>query len=51
MWEPQPLTTLRASKACMGENFTFYLFTAKILLSKELPISDTQYSNIVISNK
>jgi hypothetical protein len=25
MWEPQPLTTLRASKACRGENFTFYL--------------------------
>jgi hypothetical protein len=23
MWEPQPLTTLRASKACRGENFTF----------------------------
>jgi hypothetical protein len=22
--EPQPLTTLRASKACRGENFTFY---------------------------
>jgi hypothetical protein len=25
MWEPQPLTTLRAFKACRGENFTFYL--------------------------
>jgi hypothetical protein len=25
MWEPQPLTTLRASKACRGENFTFFL--------------------------
>jgi hypothetical protein len=24
MWEPQPLTTLRASKACRGENFTFF---------------------------
>jgi hypothetical protein len=23
MWEPQPLTTLRASKACRGESFTF----------------------------
>jgi hypothetical protein len=23
MWEPQPLTTLRVSKACRGENFTF----------------------------
>jgi hypothetical protein len=30
MWEPQPLTTLRASKACRGENFTFtfiYIYT------------------------
>jgi hypothetical protein len=26
MWEPQPLTTLRASKACRGENFTFTLY-------------------------
>jgi hypothetical protein len=26
MWDPQPLTTLRASKACRGENFTFTLF-------------------------
>jgi hypothetical protein len=25
MWDPQPLTTLRASKACRGENFTFTL--------------------------
>jgi hypothetical protein len=25
MWEPQPLTTLRASKACRGENFTLPL--------------------------
>jgi hypothetical protein len=25
MWEPQPLTTLRASKTCRGENFTFTL--------------------------
>jgi hypothetical protein len=25
MWEPQPLTTLRASEACRGENFTFTL--------------------------
>jgi hypothetical protein len=24
MWELQSLTTLRASKACRGENFTFY---------------------------
>jgi hypothetical protein len=27
MWEPQPLTTLRASKACRGENFTLPLYT------------------------
>jgi hypothetical protein len=26
MWEPQPLTTLRASKACRGENFTLTLY-------------------------
>jgi hypothetical protein len=27
MWEPQPLTTLRAFKACRGENFTLpYLY-------------------------
>jgi hypothetical protein len=26
MWEPQPLTTLRASKACRGENFTLFTF-------------------------
>jgi hypothetical protein len=25
MWDPQPLTTLRASKDCRGENFTFFL--------------------------
>jgi hypothetical protein len=25
MWEPQPLTTLRTSKACRGEKL--YLFT------------------------
>jgi hypothetical protein len=34
MWELQPLTTLRASKACRGENFTelnlkYYLTTMK----------------------
>jgi hypothetical protein len=29
MWEPQHLTTLRASKACRGENFTFTLLTEK----------------------
>jgi hypothetical protein len=27
MWEAQPLTTLRASKACRGENFTLLFFT------------------------
>jgi hypothetical protein len=30
MWEPQPLTTLRASKACRGENFTFYLYLVNV---------------------
>jgi hypothetical protein len=26
MWEPQPLTILRAFKACRGENFTLPLY-------------------------
>jgi hypothetical protein len=26
MWEPQPLTTLGASKACRVENFTFIIY-------------------------
>jgi hypothetical protein len=30
MWEPQPLTTLRASKACRGENFFFFTFLGLI---------------------
>jgi hypothetical protein len=34
MWEPQPLTTLRASKACRGENFTF---TFTLLFNKTMP--------------
>jgi hypothetical protein len=29
MWKPQPLTTLRASKARRGENFTFLHFTSR----------------------
>jgi hypothetical protein len=33
MWEPQPLTNLRASKACRGENFTF---TFRALVSPSL---------------
>jgi hypothetical protein len=32
MWEPQPLTTLRASKACRGENFTFTFTFIHILI-------------------
>jgi hypothetical protein len=35
MWEPQPLTTLRASKACRGENFTFYITRKEIERKKE----------------
>jgi hypothetical protein len=33
MWEPQPLTTLRPSKACRGENFTlpFYYLQYSLL--------------------
>jgi hypothetical protein len=31
MWEPQPLTTLRASKACRGEKFTFTFTFSSIL--------------------
>jgi hypothetical protein len=31
MWEPQPLTTLRASKACRGENFTFIIIIFIVL--------------------
>jgi hypothetical protein len=30
MWEPQPLITLRASKACRRENFTF-TFCAEVV--------------------
>jgi hypothetical protein len=32
MWEPQPLTTLRASKACREENFTFTLVCLSVCL-------------------
>jgi hypothetical protein len=31
MWEPQPLTTLRASKSCRGENFTFTFLLVLLL--------------------
>jgi hypothetical protein len=34
MWEPQPLTTLRASKACRGENFTFFTLLTVLLVGK-----------------
>jgi hypothetical protein len=35
MWEPQPLSTLRASKACRGENFTFFTASFYVLLREE----------------
>jgi hypothetical protein len=38
MWEPQPLTTLRASKACRGENFTFTLFNDSCIGSDEVAL-------------
>jgi hypothetical protein len=31
MWEPQPLTTLRASKACRGETLLYLLHIRKIM--------------------
>jgi hypothetical protein len=37
MWEPQPLTTIRASKACRGENFTFFITS---------PVSSVSFSTI-----
>jgi hypothetical protein len=40
MWEPQPLTILRASKACRGENFTFYLVVYALSLWKEKKCHD-----------
>jgi hypothetical protein len=36
MWEPQPLTTLRDSKACRGENFTFYLLLLETQVSRSV---------------
>jgi hypothetical protein len=37
MWKPQPLTTLRASKACRGENFTFtFTFTFTFMKTMSL---------------
>jgi hypothetical protein len=35
MWEPQPLTTLRASKTCRGENFTFWRLKITVSLYLE----------------
>jgi hypothetical protein len=35
MWEPQPLTTLRTSKACRGENFTFYKLSPLVIADIE----------------
>jgi hypothetical protein len=31
MWEPQPLTTLRASKACRGENLIIIIIIIIII--------------------
>jgi hypothetical protein len=39
MWEPQPLTTLRASKACRGENFTL---TASYV--ENISVIDTKFA-------
>jgi hypothetical protein len=36
MWEPQPLTTLRASKACRGENFTFFIVFSSALAQRRI---------------
>jgi hypothetical protein len=36
MWEPQPLTTLRAFKACRGENFTFLPYPIHFLQNTTL---------------
>jgi hypothetical protein len=52
MWEPQPLTTLRASKACRGENFTFTLndFIMKgkmVLVIKDPSVQSLPLSKII----
>jgi hypothetical protein len=39
MWEPEPLTTLRASKACRGENFTFTFYLIKDSVSIKISIT------------
>jgi hypothetical protein len=48
MWEPQPLTTLWASKACRGENFTSYLLTYS---NTGIFTSGVSKNNQVISSK
>jgi hypothetical protein len=64
MWEPEPLTTLRASKACRGENFTFYRYNAenkghrpqteryfqKTLLVKKRTQPEMEYGHVRIKN-
>jgi hypothetical protein len=48
MWEPQPLTTLRASKACRRENFTF-TFTNNITFTLHFTVQSTKWNNVVFS--
>jgi hypothetical protein len=54
MWEPQLLTTLRASKACRGENFTlpFYLyglFNATFNISVNIALKGERFVNYEFS--
>jgi hypothetical protein len=46
MWEPQPLTTLRASKACRRENFTLP-FKQKKKNMKMLYIYEVYYNAVL----
>jgi hypothetical protein len=50
MWEPQPLTTLRASKACRGENFTLYYVFAYSLHKEPFVLNLMQFSSIFKEN-
>jgi hypothetical protein len=54
MWEPQPLTTLRASKACRGENFILQItitntkfFQRAVFINRPLVIASSNgYSSV-----
>jgi hypothetical protein len=49
MWEPQPITTLRASKACRGENFTFfYLYLLPVFMSWFFPAFSWRDKNVYL---